>query len=410
MKNQEFKNYAERNCQELYELLLQLARIPAPLGGEERRAQFCKKWLEDHGAEGVYIDQAGNVVYPYLAGTAAVRELEGEAATADSGCLPDSKMLSGTGDVPLVVFAAHMDVVFPDETELPLTERDGKIYCPGVGDDTANLCVLLMMAAYAAKYQPDTGAYGILFVCDTGEEGLGNLKGVREICRVYGERMAVFYGLDLCLESYTSKAVGSLRYGVTVYTRGGHSYACFGSTSANAVLADLIHALYQVKVRTRGKTTYNVGMISGGTSVNTIAQKAELLYEIRSDEEKDLREMKQTFHKIVEQFQKNSPSDCRIEIELLGERPCESGVDEEKRQWLFRQAERVIREQAGITTIPVPCSTDCNIPLSLGIPSICIGTCQGAGAHTREEYIRKDSMKPGLQVALQILHEVKELF
>lgn len=386
-----FEEYAKKYEIRLRDLLLELARIPAPTGKEERRAQFCLDWLRAHGAHDAYIDCAGNVVWLY------------QPQGKEEGALQKETH-------PLVVFDAHMDVVFPDETELPLTERDGRIFCPGVGDDTANLAVLLMMAAYAAKDQPDTGKYGVLFVCGVGEEGLGNLKGVREICREFGTRIAAFYALDLTLDSYTCRAVGSLRYQVDISTKGGHSYSDFGNTNANAVLAELICALYRQQVPGRGTTTYNVGIISGGTSVNTIAQHAELLYEIRSDEERDLQEMEQQFETIIEKFQEICPEDSRIAVVQIGQRPCEHEVDTVRRGWMFRQIERIVEEVSGIRSVPEPCSTDCNIPLSMGIPAVCAGTCRGAGAHTREEYIEADSLIYGLQIGLQLLEEVSMLY
>lgn len=373
MFKKEMKAYVRDHLPELYELLLELAVIPAPLGGEERRADFCLRWLKSQGAEGVYIDGAGNVIYPYH----------------------DDRE-------PLIVFMAHMDVVFPDSNPLPLYEENGRICCPGVGDDTANLAVMLMAAKYMAQYQPDTGKYGILFVCGVGEEGLGNLKGSREICAVFGNRMEAFYALDLTMESYTARAVGSLRYRVRVEAEGGHSYYCFGCTNANAVLAELICSLYRIEVPKRGRTTYNVGMISGGTSVNTIAQHAEMLYEIRSDEKADIEEMEKQFLNTIDAHRKLCASDCRIHLEKIGERPCEGDVDQEKRQKLFRDVEAAVEAVTGKKPRPVPCSTDCNIPLSMGIPSVCIGAYRGAGAHTREEYIERDSLKDGFQVVMEL--------
>jgi acetylornithine deacetylase/succinyl-diaminopimelate desuccinylase-like protein len=296
-----------------------------------------------------------------------------------------------------------MDVVFPDTEELPLFEQDGKIFCPGVGDDTANLAVLLMAAAFTAEYRPDTGGRELLFVCGTGEEGLGNLRGSREICSAFGPRIEAFYALDLTMESYLCRAVGSLRYRILVTAQGGHSYHCFGRTNANAVLAELITALYRLQVPVRGNTTYNVGVISGGTSVNTIAQRAECLYEIRSDDAQDLYEMREKFQNLMEQYRKKLPEDCQIQTELIGERPCEKEVDEAKRQQLFAYVETAVEAACGRRPDPKPFSTDCNIPLSMGIPSVCVGTCRGAGAHTREEYIEKDSLADGLQILLTLL-------
>lgn len=409
-KKDGLQEYVREHSVELYQLLIQLAPIPAPSGKEEKRARFCQDWLKEQGADGVFVDEAGNVVWPYRA--------------------ENSK---------LIVFDAHMDLVFPDLEPLPMREEGNRIFCPGVGDDSANLAVLLMTAKYVAECQPDTGEYGLLFVCGVGEEGLGNLKGARQVCQTYGNRIAAFYAFDLYMNEYTARAVGSLRYRVSVQAQGGHSYHCFGNTNANVLLAELILELYQIQVPIRGKTTYNVGMISGGTSVNTIAQKAELLYEIRSDDEEDLREMEELFQKHIKSFQeklsgaagsevtctekqKPAPGQTEVQIgmssagangsdknmgciavELLGKRPCESGVDQERRQKLFSKVEQIVESVTGTRPVPVPCSTDCNIPLSMGIPSVCIGTCRGAGAHTREEYIEKDSLEEGLEIALSLV-------
>lgn len=385
MFKKEIQEYVEAHTEELYELLKSLAVIPAPLNGEGRRADFCRRWLQAQGAEDVYLDAAGNVIYPYCAG-----EKNGSKEQAVR---------------PLIVFMAHMDVVFPDSTELPLYEQDGRIYCPGVGDDTANLAVMLMTAKYVTERRPDTGDYGLLFVCGVGEEGLGNLRGVREICATFGTRIEAFYALDLTMEAYTARAVGSLRYRVSAETQGGHSYHCFGNTNAIAALAERIARLYQVEVPAGGGTTYNVGVISGGTSVNTIAQHAEMLYEIRSDDEAAMAQMEQTFREIVTPAaaMEDSTPDCRIYVEKIGERPCEGKVDTEKRQKLFRYAEAAVECVTGTKPRPVPCSTDCNIPLSMGIPAVCVGTYRGAGAHTRKEYIERDSLPEGLAIALLLV-------
>lgn len=395
----DYRGYVREHAQELEELVLTLARIPAPTGQEDRRADFCLKWLKEHGAQGAYVDAAGNVIYLY----SSWKEDDGAGHT---NCLCQSEKKDRQLDGilrPVIVFTAHMDVVFPDTTELPLVERDGRIYCPGVGDDTANLAVLLTMAEYAAKYRPDTGKYDILFVCGVGEEGLGNLKGSREICAAFGDRIEAFYALDLTMDSYLCRAVGSLRYRLAVTARGGHSYHCFGNTNANVVLAEVITALYRIRVPQQGNTTYNVGMISGGTSVNTIAQRAELLYEIRSDDVRDLETMREKLQELLEECRKALPSDCKIALQLIGERPCEKNVDAEKRRRLFENVEKAVERACGRRPVPASFSTDCNIPLSMGIPSVCVGTYRGAGAHTREEYIEKDSLTEGLEIAMRIL-------
>ncbi len=374
------EQFAKAHEKELYELLKQLAHIPAPTGKEEKRAAFCLDWLHRHVSLSAYQDAAGNVICP-------VGVSEGAS---------------------LIVFAAHLDVVFPDEEELSVREENGRIYAPGVGDDTANVCALLLAAKYAAaieegKRPEKKRSSGLLFVFGVGEEGLGNLKGARQICRDFGAAIKAYYALDLTMETYTARAVGSLRYCVTVRAKGGHSFSDFGNTSANAILAKLICTLYAQQVPDGGHTTYNVGVISGGTSVNTIAQRAEMLYEIRSDCREDLKKMKDNFDCHVKVLERELPKDCSLTVEQIGERPCEGTIDEQKRKELFAIVENAVMDAGVKKPEPVPCSTDCNIPLSLGIPSVCIGTYRGRGAHTREEYVELASLPAGLRIVLNLI-------
>lgn len=170
MLSEAMERFIKEHEKEAYDLLLTIAKIPSPSNHEEKRAQFCCNWLKEQGAEGVYIDEALNVVYP--------------AALRDN----------------VDVYMAHTDVVFPDETELPLKVENGRICCPGVGDDTACLVCVLLAAKYTAfmikegklnQIRPETEP-GLIFVCNSGEEGLGNLKGVKKICEDYGSRMSTF--------------------------------------------------------------------------------------------------------------------------------------------------------------------------------------------------------------------------
>ena len=378
MLNREMEQFIAEHEQEALELLKTLARIPAPSGREEARGQFCRDWLVQQGAEGVFIDAAGNVVYPV--------EAEGER--------------------PLEVFMAHMDVVFPDLEPLPLKEENGRLCCPGVGDDTACLVCLLLVAKYLAGKLGKGEALealrekGLLLVCNTGEEGLGNLRGVREICRVYGSRIQSFCTFDSSFGSVVTKAVGSMRYRIQVETEGGHSFNQFGAANAIEKLAGIIQRLYQIKLPSEGRTTYNVGTISGGTSVNTIAQHAEMLYEFRSDTAAYLEYMEQKFLEVMEGEKRNGLS---LSWELLGQRPCGGNVDPERARRLLRRATEAVERYAGKKPLQKAGSTDCNIPLSLGIPSICVGCYEGKGAHTREEYVETASLKKGYRVAFDMI-------
>ena len=370
--SKEILDYIAEHRQESYELLLELAQIPAPSNHEEKRAAFCKQWLEDQGAGGVYIDDALNVIYPI-------------------GC---------TESNDLVVFMAHSDVVFPDTDPLPLKVEGDRIWCPGVGDDTANVVAILTAAKYIAQNRLKPKSGGMLLVINSGEEGLGNLKGCRAIMAKFGSRIREFVTIDGHESTCVNRAVGSRRYRIEVRTEGGHSYAAFGRPNAIAILASVINRLYAIEVPPLGKTTYNVGTISGGTSVNTIAQQAEMLYEFRSDEREALEIMQGHLDGIL--------ASCRaqgidISAELVGDRPCSDGVDETRMADMIRRADAAAQRRYGHGLTLRSASTDCNIPLSMGIPSLGVSCYRGGGCHTREEYVEVSSLHPGLEFAFDLI-------
>ena len=362
-------SYLDDHAEEALRLLIELAQIPALSHQEERRAEFCLNWLRSMGAEGAYVDEALNVIYP----------------------------VGDTGENDLMVFMAHSDVVFPDLEPLPLRVENGKIYCPGVGDDTANVVALLMMVGWIAREKVVPKGCGVLLVVNSGEEGLGNLKGSRKIMADFGHRVKEFITFDGNANAVVTKAVGSRRYRVTVRTEGGHSYARFGAPNAIAQLSSIIARLYEIRVPEIGRTTYNVGTISGGTSVNTIAQNAEMLFEFRSDEREALDIMQAHFDRLLEEFRDLG---VQIEVEVVGDRPCGLKVDNSA---LAERAAQAVLTHYGLQPRFSVGSTDCNIPLSMGIPAICPGCVMGAGAHTREEYVEIDSLLPGLKVAAELI-------
>ena len=370
-----FSDYAKDNKEEFLEMLREFAQIPAPSGREFRRADYLANKLKEIGAEDVIVDRAGNVLL----------------------------LMGDDGSCPVRTYAAHLDVVFPDETPLPLREDEEKIYCPGIGDDTASMCALFYTVKYMlekwTKQQIDKWLDGeaALFAWNTCEEGLGNLKGTKEICRHFGSRMKSFVTIDHQIGSLVTQAVGSMRYRIRVETEGGHSFGKFGNANAIAQMAEIIQCLYTIKVPKDGKTTYNVGTIQGGTSVNTIAQDCELLYEFRSDKRENLKYMAETFDLVMKSFRDIG---WRIDTELLGERPCGGLVDQEAQEALIKRAGDALELVTGKRPECMMGSTDCNIPLSLGIPSVCIGSYMGALSHTREEYVVKESLEPGLVITL----------
>lgn len=361
----------EKEYENTLEIIRDLCRIPAPSGHEEKRAKYCLDFFKSLGLENAYIDES-----------------------------KDAICALGPSDGEKVLFSAHTDTVFPDMEPLPFSEDEKNMYCPGVGDDTACLAVLMSCVKYLIRNKTDLKRR-IIFAANSCEEGLGNLKGMRHIFRDYPDirRMYTFDGM---YDAVVSKSVGSHRYKVTVKTEGGHSFNHFGNRNAISVLCDIIGKIYCIEVPKKDgtKTTYNVGTIEGGTSVNTIAQEACCLVEYRSDDVECLCEMQKKFSEIF-----NSAKDkCKeLTVELMGERPCADGLDEQKQKAL---TDKVVYAQKKYYRHDVRVnsgSTDCNIPHSLGIPAVCAGVHMGGGMHTREEWAEKESIKTGLEIALDLI-------
>lgn len=369
---EELKAYIQETLPELKELIIELCGIPAPSHHEEKRAEFCRNWLLRNGAspEQVRIDEALNVVC----------EVPGETEE-------------------VIVFMAHTDTVFPDWEPMPYHEESGRMFCPGIGDDTANLAVLLMLARYVLT-RGLRSRYTVVFAANSCEEGLGNLKGSFQLMKDYGSRTVEVVSFDGYYSGVANDAVGSTRYEVTVRTEGGHSFGNFGNRNAIHQLSRIINDLYGIEVPTRARTTYNVGVIHGGTSVNTIAQDASMLYEYRSEDLGCQEEMRRKFEAIVEQYQADG---LEVEVRVLGNRPCAGEIDRERQQALTEEVTALISRYSGEEPVVSASSTDCNVPLSMGINAICFGVCLGGGAHTREEWIDEASLPVGYAMAGEFL-------
>ena len=372
------KDYIEANYEQLLELVRELCRIPAPSFGEQKRAEFCKNWLDSIGAWDVYIDEANNVIFP----------------------------INSNQSSNITVFTAHTDTVFPDNQPMEYREDEKRVYCPGVGDDTTSVAVLLMTARYFIEnnIRPKKG---VLFVCNSCEEGLGNLTGTRRLFKDFENRIEKFISFDSNINRISNTCVGSHRYEVEVRTQGGHSYHKFGRKNAISELAGIISKIYEIKVpeKENTKTTYNVGIIEGGTSVNTIAQNTKMLCEYRSNDKECLEIMCGEFTKIFDGAKSN---EVEVQVVKIGDRPCAGEVDMVQQEYLTKVCTNIIESVSGIRVERVPSSTDCNIPLSVGIPAVCVGVFMGEGAHTREEFVEKESLKTGLEIAIRVASELAE--
>lgn len=360
----------------LEQTLREMALIKAPTGHEKKRAEYCVEWLQAQGIEEVLSDECTNVIVPW------------NIQSGKNNCM----------------FMAHLDTVFSEETELMIKEKNGKWCCPGIGDDTANAAILLLLIKYVHE-KVKKRSCGVWFVFDVGEEGLGNLAGSRKLMESYGNRLRWVTSFDLYTHHIYTSSVGSYRYRIVVKTKGGHSYLDFGNKSAVAEMAALIHELYGYQPVGAGHTTYNAGVISGGTSVNTIAQECSMLYEARSDEAEALVECE---NYLYETLKKRKTDDVQIECKKIGERPCMGVVDTEKIMRIAQKCSDLIEKVTGKRPAFGQASTDCNIPLAMGIPSLCIGLIEGAGAHTLEEWINPESLTKGFQIAVGVFETVTE--
>ena len=363
---------AEEVYPEEVTLLKRLAQIPAPTGHEDERAAFVAQWLRDTGAPRVEVDDAKNVL-----------------------C-----WVSECADAPVELFSAHTDVVFDDRTPLPLREEGARLYCPGVGDDTANLVGLLMATRYLLAHPELVEGRSILMVANSCEEGLGNLRGTRAVYERLGARVGSHVAFDLYLGGCVDAAVGSLRWRVCCDTPGGHSYGDFGTPNAIAELCALVCELETLELPAEGRCSRNAGTIAGGTTVNAIAAHAELLYEFRSTSDASLRTLRAAFEAAVGRREREG---VRLQATLVGQRPGNGQVDQHALDALVARNAAVLAELGYAAPDRTPASTDVNVPLSLGIPAVCVGGIVGAELHTRGEWVETASLKPGLAAIMGMM-------
>lgn len=373
MNSSVYRRYAREVFEEEAELLRILAQIPAPSGKEGQRAEFVASCFRKAGAVRVEVDDQKNVF-----------------------C-----WVSESPNAGIEVFSAHTDVVFDDLTPLPLHEEDGRMYAPGVGDDTANLTGLLMGTRWLLAHPEVTKGRSILVVANSCEEGLGNLRGTRALYDRYGSSIRSHVIFDTTLGNVVCEAVGSVRWRVSCDGPGGHSFKAFGTPNAIVELSRLVCDLDNIELPTAAPTTRNVGTITGGTTVNTIAAHAEMLFELRSTSDVCLAAARKAFEQTVQAHQ---GSDVRFTAEVVGERPGGAANIGPALDALTERACAATRAATGLEEVNIaPSSTDANIPLSLGIPAVCLGAVRGKGAHTRDEWIETASLEDGLVSILTML-------
>jgi len=345
--------------------IITLTQIAAPSFQEETRAHAFLSMAEAHGLKSLEIDAEGNV----------------------TGIRP------GAGNGPLVCVAAHLDTVFPAGTDLTVRREGTKLFAPGVGDDTRSLAVLLAWLRALDAAGVSTRA-DLLFVADVGEEGPGDLRGMRYLFQKgrYKDRISAFITVDSPdMDHIATGGVGSKRYRVTFNGPGGHSYGAFGLVNPMFAMADAISRLSRISVPAHPKTTYSASLTGGGTSINSIPNSVWTEFDLRSESPQELARLETGFLDLLQQAVavENAARSTRsgavtTEIRKIGDRP--AGRTEENGE-LARLAAAAISAH-GFRPQFETSSTDANIPMSLGIPAIKIGSGgTGGRAHSLEEWI-----------------------
>lgn len=337
-----------------------LTEIPAPPFNEDARAEAYRKRFEALGLTNVRIDQEGNVI----------GERRGRQAR------------------PNLVFSAHLDTVFPEGTDVSVKRHGAALAAPGIGDDSRGLAVLLgvIRALNEAKLET-TGT--ITFVGTVGEEGLGDLRGVKHLFdKELDGRIDRFVSVDGTGLGITHVAVGSYRYRVTFKGPGGHSYGAFGLANPIHALGRAAGAISDFKVPAQPKTTFNIGRIGGGTSVNAIPFEAWMEVDMRSADPASLSKLDAEFHRAVdaavgaENARWGHPGQVTAGKERVGDRP----AGRTARTHPVVQAAISVTEALGIPVELSEGSTDSNVAMSLGIPAVTIdGGGRGSGSHALDE-------------------------
>jgi acetylornithine deacetylase/succinyl-diaminopimelate desuccinylase-like protein len=340
---------------------LAMCEIPAPSYYEKERAEYVKKKFEEIGLEEVHMDEVGNVY-----GT-----------------------LSGTGEGPTLVLAAHLDTVFPMETDVTV-RKEGNIYhCPGINDDTRAVAELFTIA----RAMKNTGLRlrgKLIFCANVCEEGLGDLKGTKYLF----QHMPGIDGFISIDDPQTGaiiwQAVGSLRYKVIFTGRGGHSLDDFGLPNPIHAMGRAIQKIADLHVPKEPKSTFNVGVVKGGTSVNTIPSEASMLVDLRSVSPEELTRLsncvKEIIRKSVEEENNRWTSEYKVQADMIcrGDRPAGSQDADSAIVQAACEATKALGMEPQMLGAR---STDANIPISMGIPAVTVGRGgKQGGIHTLQEW------------------------
>ena len=363
---------AANHIEAVAELAQRICEIPAPTGNEQARAQLVASLWRKRGYT-PEIDAISNVY----------------------------TRRGKRGNGPVLLLLAHTDTVFPQATPISIERNADILRGPSIGDNSLSVAAMISTLDILDELGRETDA-DIVAVADVGEEGLGNLLGARTAVERYREKLGAVIAIDGKLGKITHIAVGSKRWRITVRGPGGHSYGAFGTPSAIHGLGRIIAALADLQVPREPKTTYNVGIIEGGTSVNTIASRATALLDLRSADVASLDRVADQVRAIVQQ---RAGPGLQTEIEVLGERPAGERSQSDPLVQLAAEALTWLEIEPKYEAS----STDANVPISLNIPAVCIGITQVEQAHTLEEFVHVQPIGNGLAQLVRLCIEASTL-
>lgn len=360
---------------ELTDLCIQVQQIAAPTDAEKERAQWVKMYFTDIGLSDVDMDERANVY----------------------GRIP------GEQSTPALLVSAHTDTVFPIETDLSLRVDDesGRVYGPAIGDNSTGVAALLALAKTLTSLPAPPS--DIWLVANSGEEGLGDLRGMRAAVSRLQDQLGACVVLEgMGLKRVVHRALGSRRFRIIAKAPGGHSWSDFGTASAIHVLVRLAADLTMLQPPSQPRTSFNIGRIVGGRSVNTIAQEAWLELDLRSEEQSTLTSMIEQTLEIVRRYQGPEWQQQKVTVEAvtIGDRP---GGEIANTHPLVQASYRSLAacNVTANTNLRIS-STDANIPLSLGIPAVCVGITEGGNAHRLEEWINPKLLPVGMRHLLML--------
>ena len=357
---------------EVLDETVRLCRIPAPTFEEAERAAYVAERMRALGLTDVRIDSINNVTGILSAGTPG----------------------------PTTLVAAHLDTVFPHATPLHIRHTRQRLYGPGIGDNCVAVAAMLSVAAAMRHLQPLPSGR-VIFAASVGEEGLGNLCGIRALLETWHGQVDTVLAVEgHGIDEVRITGIGSTRLEVTFTGPGGHSWGAFGTPSAIHAMGSAIHQIARLQVPQDPKTTFNVGIVEGGGSVNTIAPRATMLVDLRSLDPAQLTEIESRVDRLFQDVRQDTG--VQVTSRIVGRRPAAALATDHPLCCGVNDIRHYLRLRPALFSAA---STDANLPLSLGIPAVCLGITRGALAHTVQEYIDTAPVGGGLQqLLLTILH------